>query len=153
MNWGAITSVFLLSAIKFMFAPWTGCFLRLPFFETYFSAVAGAIVSATFFYFLSEWMIRYSHKRKLEKINRLKESGKTIKQKSTKSLRFVIRLKHKLGIVGVAFLLPFFLSVPIGSIITARIYGKNKLTFPLIILGLFVTALITTSISYLIYPL
>ena len=44
----------------------------------------------------------------------------------TKGNKFIVRLKLKLGIYGISFYAPLFLSVPIGTIITAKFYGKEK---------------------------
>jgi hypothetical protein len=57
----------------------------------------------------------------------------------------------RLGIVGISFYAPFFLSVPIGSIISAKFFGKDKRTFPLIVLGIGVNGLITTGLAYFIF--
>ena len=38
-------------------------------------------------------------------------------------------MKRSVGIIGIAFWAPFFLSIPLGSIITAKFYGDNKNTF------------------------
>ena len=43
-----------------------------------------------------------------------------------------------------------FLSIPIGSIISAKFFGKDNRTFPLIVLGIGINGLITTGIATLI---
>jgi hypothetical protein len=59
-------------------------------------------------------------------------------------------MKMKLGIYGICFWVPFFFSVPLGSIIVAKFYGKLNQTFPLIVLGMAINAAITTFITYAI---
>ena len=61
----------------------------------------------------------------------------------------IISMKRSIGIIGIAFWAPFFLSIPLGSIITAKFYGHKKNTFLLIIAGIFLNGLITTGITYL----
>lgn len=153
MHWGLFTSVFIFATFKFMFAPFTGSGLGLPYWETYIASVAGGSFSAAIFYFFSEVIIKYSHRKKIEKKERLIREGKPVKKKRifTKTNRTIIRIKHKLGIVGICFFGPLFLSVPVGSIISAKFYGKQKKTFPLIILGMFVNAVATTALAYLIF--
>ena len=63
--------------------------------------------------------------------------------------KWVIRMKRSIGIIGIAFWAPFFLSIPLGSIITAKFYGHNKNTFLLIMAGICLNGLITTGITYL----
>ena len=153
MNWGLLSTVFLLATVKFMFAPSTGCGLGLPFWETYLTAAAGGTFGAAIFYYSSELLLKYSHKKKLGKREEMEKNGIPFipKKKFTKTNRFIIRLKRTLGIYGICFWAPFFLSVPIGSIIVAKFYGHLKKTFPLIVIGMFLNALIMTSLSYLIY--
>jgi hypothetical protein len=65
MHWHLYFSLFGLSMIKFMFAPFGGPAMHLNFFETYLSCVAGAFTAAFIFYFSSEFfMIRAHNKRK-----------------------------------------------------------------------------------------
>lgn len=153
MNWGLISSVFILATIKFMFAPFTGSGLGLPYWETYLASVAGGCFSATIFYFFSEVIIKYTHNRKVKKRELALKEGKPLNKKKifTKTNRTIIRIKHRLGIIGVCFFGPLFLSVPVGSIISAKFYGKLKKTFPLIVLGMFFNAMITTALAYLIF--
>ena len=61
----------------------------------------------------------------------------------------VVKLKRSVGIYGITFLAPLFLSVPIGSIISAKFYGKKKITFLLIVIGMFTNGLLTTGLAYI----
>ena len=61
----------------------------------------------------------------------------------------LIQLKQKLGMYGLCFWGPFFLSVPVGSIVVAKFYGKLKKTFPLIVLGMAINAFVTSALAYL----
>ncbi len=146
MNWGLLASVFFLATFKFMFAPFTGCALGLPFWETFIASAIGGIVSASIFFFLSELIINISHRRNLK-------SGKIKinKKKFTRTNRAIIRVKRSLGIYGICFLGPFFLSVPIGSIVAAKLYGKLTRTYPLIVIGMFLNSFAMSSIAYFIF--
>lgn len=151
MNWGFLTTVFLLSTVKFMFAPASGSAMGLPFWETYLASVAGGTFGAAIFYFSSEWFIKYTHSKKVKKREELERQGLPVPHKKvfTKTNRLIIRIKWRLGIYGICFWAPFFLSVPLGSIIVAKFYGKLKKTFPLIVLGMGINAFITCGLSYL----
>jgi hypothetical protein len=63
MNWGIISSVFILATVKFMFAPFTGYASGLSFWETFFTSIAGGSFSAVIFFFFSEFIMSISHKR------------------------------------------------------------------------------------------
>jgi uncharacterized membrane protein len=150
MHWHYYISLFLVSTIKFLFAPFAGPKLHLTFFETYFSCVAGAIVSAVVFYFSSEFFMIRAHKKRIAKIRMAEAQGLEVKHKKkfTRMNKLIVRIKHRLGIIGISIYAPLFLSVPIGSIIAAKFYGKDKRTFPLIVLGMFINGAITTGIAY-----
>lgn len=136
--------------IKFLFTPFGGPAARLTFFETYFSCVAGALLSATIFYFASEFFMMRAHKKRILIREEAIRNGIELpyKKKFTKMNKFIVRMKIRFGIFGIAMYAPLFLSVPIGSIVTAKFYGKEKKTFPIIVLGLFVNGLITTGLAY-----
>lgn len=136
-----------------MFAPLGGPHLELTFLETYLACTAGAIFSAAIFYFSAEYFLIRSRKQRHEAFEQSKRNGTHLKLKRnfTRMNKLIVRIKKSMGIIGTCFWVPFFLSIPLGSIVTAKFYGKKKKTFPLIIAGIFLNALITTSISYTIY--
>lgn len=136
-----------------MFTPLSGPWLNLTFFETYFASVAGGIFGAAVFYFAAEGFIHRAHRNKVAKRLEAENKGEVYleKKKFTRTNRFIVSIKRKLGIIGICFWAPFFLSIPLGSIITAKFYGKKKITFVLICLGMFINAIATTGIAYLIY--
>lgn len=150
IDWTSVASVFLIATFKFMLAPFTGLGIGLPFWENYLACVAGGSFSAAIFYFSSELLLHYSHIRKLKKIE--KSGQKAIqKKKFNKTNRMIIHLKHKLGIYGICFWAPFFLSIPIGSIIAAKFYGKLKKTYPLIVIGMCINAMLMCLMAYIIF--
>ena len=79
--------LFLLSMIKFLFAPFGGPAAGLTFFETYVSCVAGAVLSATMFYFMSEFFMNKAQAKRVAQIKKANEQGKALpfKKKFTKS--------------------------------------------------------------------
>ncbi|MEN9999708.1 MAG: hypothetical protein RI922_2698 [Bacteroidota bacterium] len=152
MLWGKYIGFFGFSMIKFLFTPFGGPKAGLSFIETYVVCVAGALVSAAIFYFSSEFFLIRAHKKRKELLLQSIETGIPLKQKKkfTKTNKLIVRIKHKLGIIGVSFYAPLFLSIPIGTIITAKFYGKEKRTFPLIILGIGINGVLTTGTAYII---
>jgi len=150
MGVGKYSVFFFLSMIKFLFAPFGGPAYNLTFLETYLACVSGAVFSATIFYFMSEFLMVKAHKKRIQKFQEAQEKGIELpyKKKFTYMNKLVVRTKMKAGIFGVAMYAPLFLSVPVGTIIAAKFYGKDKRTFPLIVLGMFVNGLITSGLAY-----
>lgn len=150
MKWGIYAGFFGLSMIKFLFTPFGGVQAGLSFIETYLACVAGAIASAAIFYYSSEFFMKRAYEKRKEMIRRSVENGIPLKFKKrfTRTNKLVVSMKRRLGIVGISMYAPLLLSVPIGSIITAKFYGKDRRTFPLIVFGMIVNGAITTGITY-----
>ncbi len=150
MNWGSLAFIFSLSTIKFMVMPFSGPALKLSFIETYVASCAGAIFSAAVFYFASEYFMKRSHDKRVKAREEAIASGTPlkVKKKFTRINRLIVRIKMRIGIIGVCFWAPFFMSVPIGSIVTAKFYGKRHITFPLMCIGIGINGMVTTSLAY-----
>lgn len=152
MSFGTYSGLFFVSTLKFLFAPFAGPDLGLTFFETYFSCVSGAFFSATIFYFMSEFFLkRAAKKREQLRLDAIK-NGIELPRKNifTRTNKFIVKMKMRFGIYGISMFAPLFLSIPLGSIVTAKFYGKEKKTFFIIVLGIFVNGLITTGLAFLI---
>jgi len=150
MDWASITSIFLFSTIKFLFAPFAGVPLNLHFYETYFSAVSGATLSAAFFYFGSDRVLEFIKANKSAKSVFLVKK-EIIKKKFTRSNKFIARLRSRFGKIGICFFAPLFLSIPLGSIISAKFYGRENNTFLFIFVGLLLNGAVTTFLAYVIF--
>lgn len=136
-----------------MFAPLAGPKMGLSFTETYFACVSGGIFGATIFYFASGYFIQrsdYQFKAKNEAYL-AKGLPPKIKKKFTKTNRFIVKLKRSIGLIGVSFWAPFLLSIPLGSLVAAKFYRHKKITYPLIVIGMFLNGLVTTGLVYLTY--
>jgi hypothetical protein len=151
MYWTKLSGLFFFSIIKFLLTPLGGPKLGLTFLETYLSCVAGGIFGAIIFYFSANYFMHRAVQKRSDYHKKCLTEGIEIveKKKFTRTNKFIVRLKRKLGIFGTAMWVPLFLSVPLGSIITAKFYGHDKRTFPIIVLGMFVNGFVMTSIAYL----
>jgi membrane protein DedA with SNARE-associated domain len=151
MNWGVLSSIFLLSTVKFMYAAIPGSVAGIPFWQTYLANIAGGFLGAVVFYFGAEYFINRSHRKRVEKKKAAIEAGLEYidKKKFTRTNRFIVKLKRNLGIVGLSFYAPYLLSIPIGSIVVAKFYGKKKITFALITLGILINGVLSSGIPYL----
>lgn len=153
MNWWALSSLFFLSMVKFLFTPFSGPILGLTFLETYISCVSGAIFASTIFYFSANYFMRRSWEKKLRKQNERIAKGLPVKKKKsfTRTNKLIVRIKRSIGIIGVSFWAPLFLSIPIGSIVVAKFYGAHNKAYPLVVLGICINGVITTGLAYTMY--
>jgi len=145
MNWGAFFSVFILSTFKFMFAPFAGIPFGLSFLETYFCCVIGGTLSSGFFFLFGKYLSL--------KLNQIKKKRSLNKKKlvHTRINKLIVRTKLNIGIVGICFWAPFFLSVPIGSIVVAKFYSKKRGSFLLVFIGMNFNALVMTTFAYYLF--
>ena len=150
MDWPSITSIFLLSTIKFLFAPFAGIAASLSFTKTYIVCCSGAILSAALFYFGSDRLLGYIKANKREKSVFLVKK-EIVKKKFTRSNKFIVKLRMRFGKIGICFFAPLFLSIPLGSIISAKFYGKDNNTFLFIFVGLLLNGALTTFLAYVIF--
>lgn len=153
MRWGTYSGFFGLSTIKFMIAPFGGPRLQLSFWETYISCCAGAIFSAAIFFFSANYFMDLAVKKYQKKLQTSLKSGKPIKRKKkfTRMNKSIVRIKHSIGIIGICFYAPLFLSIPGGSIVAAKFYGHDKRAFPLIVVGIGINGILLTSLAYFIF--
>lgn len=155
MIWGKYLGFFGFSTVKFLFTPFGGPAAGLTFLETYLSCIAGALFGSALFFFLSEFFLNKAHENRQKALQKAIEQGIEVKlkKKFTKSNKFIVKLKQRIGIVGICFFAPLILSIPIGSIISAKFYGKETMAYPLIALGIVLNGLLTTGLAYAVASL
>ena len=102
-------------------------FFKFNFLKVFIVTTAGGVTGNIFFTYLSAGIIRwwksfknkYFHKHKHPKI-------------FTRNNRFIIKVKNKFGLYGIAFLSPILLSQPLGAFLAERFYkDKKKVIFAL----------------------
>ena len=81
MLWGKYIGFFGFSMIKFLFTPFGGPKAGLSFIETYVVCVAGALLSASIFYFSSEFFLKRARNKRNELSRKSIETGIQLKQK------------------------------------------------------------------------
>lgn len=150
MNWSGYITLASVATIKFMFSAIPGPALGLSYFETVVSISIGATFSAAFFFFSGEFFMNRAKSKRLKLRHEAEINGLPFKRKKTfsRTNKVVVKLKLRLGKVGICFWAPFFLSVPIGSIIAAKFYGKYSFTFLFILAGILLNAFLTSFIVY-----
>jgi hypothetical protein len=128
--------LFLVSSVKFMFAFPLAVTFKFSFINTFIITTAGGITGVIIFAFLSQGLIA-AWKWLLNKYvfpfppvaKRLRfHTGDTAGRKSAvpvKRRRRYIWLRKSIGFWGIAVLTPFILSIPIGTFLIVRYYGRS----------------------------
>ena len=118
-----ILSVIFLSAVKFMLGPPLALIVHgYSFSETVILTSSGGIIGVIFFAYFSEWLINM-YERIRNKISKGRHHKK--KQIFTRRNRWIVKIKRKYGIIGIAFISPSLITIPVGTFVLVR-YFKNK---------------------------
>ena len=122
-------SVFLLSTVKFMWAPGTAIASGMKPFETIVITSLGGITGITVFYYFGHWVFQQIDEWRYRKL--------TKKQKKifTRRNRYIVKFKLSFGLLGLIFVTPAILSIPIGAVVAAKFYFKNRYTYPLLLVS------------------
>lgn len=133
-----------------MFAPVYGKAVGLSFLETYLSLICGGIfTSFLFFKFTYKLLKRNADKRRMRRTNALAMGFEYFEPKKfTRTNKIIVKTRRRFGFFVCAFFFPFILSVPVGTVIATKFYGKQPLFFPIIIAGLATNGFIATIITY-----
>lgn len=137
MQWAKYVSVMLASAVKFLGGPLTGMALRLTWLETALCTVAGMMLSVVVVVFAGTLLERL--------LNRLRRRPR---RRFTRRTRLAVRIWHRFGMAGIAFLTPLVLT-PIGGTAIAvsfRVHRAKLLGF-MLLSGLF-WAVVQTLLFY-----
>jgi len=118
-----ILVVIFLSGIKFMFAIPLSIFkYDFTFIQTLIFSVVGGVFSILVFSFLSDKIYKLIASRRIDKV----------KKRSMKNI-LAIKTARKYGLYGIAFLMPIFLSIPIGTYLALHFFPEKKKTIPILI--------------------
>ncbi|HKK40006.1 MAG TPA: hypothetical protein VJ949_11355 [Cryomorphaceae bacterium] len=121
-------SIFLLSATKLLWAPGTAAAAGLSFWETVFISSTGGMTGIIFFYYFGHMIFVAIDNWRAKKRKRV-----VVKKVFSRKNRMVVNVKSKFGIIGLTFLTPCIISIPIGCVIAAKFYFHNRLTLPLLL--------------------
>ncbi|MCH2214430.1 MAG: hypothetical protein MK086_04585 [Flavobacteriales bacterium] len=123
-----LLSVFFLGATKLLWAPGTAAAAGLTFWETAITCSLGSMAGILFFYYFGRVVFTT-----IDRWRASRRKGGQVKKIFTKRNRLVVNVKTKFGIIGLTFLTPCIISIPIGCIIAAKFYHHSKLTVPLLL--------------------
>lgn len=153
MNWVGFWSIYTLAMVKFLVSSFPGEKFQLAIHETWLASFLGAATASAIFYFGSEFVMRLSNRIRAKKRATALAAGKDPinYHKVTRTKKWIIRIKWRFGFYGITLFAPLLFSVPIGSFVAAKFYGRYQTTFLFILLGLAGNAFLLTLLSYAIF--
>jgi hypothetical protein len=121
------------------------------YWETIFINNIGGLAGFFIFYYIGELKI-VKHYFGLLMLRIFKVLGFNRKSKEKKKFtrrnRFIVAVKGKYGLIGLSFLTPVLLSIPLGSLLAARYYDEDRRTIPFMILSILFWSFSFTSVLF-----
>src|ERR1700756_4039647 len=142
-EWGKIISVFVASALKLglVGVPMATAF-KFSFLKTLLVCGSGGICGSFVFCYLSEEVLVFWNWL----MNKFYPNRKK-KKRFTRTNRILVRIKKYFGIIGIAFISPAFLSIPLGSFVAIEFFRERHKT----VLYMSISAVLWTVILYFFY--
>jgi hypothetical protein len=123
--------VALFASVKFLFSPFFALGLRLNYFESLISTTLGGIAGILCFGLIGELLSDYWVKIVVLFLRMF--TGRTpmearlhARRKFKWITRFIVKVKHRLGLVGIALLSPCLLSLPLGAIACMTFFSHRR---------------------------
>lgn len=114
--------IFVLSALKFGFGGVPAAvFAKYPLFKAVTITTAGGVTGAIVFANISQWALDSWHKFRVKYFPYHKHKPSKILNS-----KLIHTIKEKWGLAGIAFLTPFFLSIPIGTYLAVHFFHDKQ---------------------------
>ncbi len=153
-----IATVFLISGIKFLFAPFTASeIFGYSFWRSFAITTSGGATGILVFTYVGDLIVRWwAHLVAVIKAFFLRRKVEVIERKQyekfTRTNKLIVRVKRKFGIAGLAFLTPCILSIPIGTFVINRFFRKKvKILFALFVSLIFWSFVLNGIAQYLLH--
>ncbi len=145
-SWWEIVLVFLVSTIKFVFGGIPMALgMGFPFFKAVTVTSLGGFTGVIFFVYSSDKLIAgYKHRQALKRISHPNLKPKKI---FSPKKRFIIGIKQRFGLAGIALLTPLLISIPLGCFLAVRYFKKKRI----ILVYMFSSVLVWSATSYYLY--
>lgn len=115
---------------------------KFHYLKCIITSCAGGIFSTVIFTYLSAGIIKW-----WEKLKSRWYKSHVPKKRFTKSNRRIIKIVHRFGLSGIAFLTPSLLSMPVGAFLGERFYRKKGK----VILYISISTFLWSNALYFIY--
>jgi hypothetical protein len=146
VHWLELLLFILLAAVKFaVVVPVYIIKNNLTFFEGLAFSVFSGTLGIIFFIGVSDVLIRF-----IQWISDRFHIGKKKKNTFSKRNRMLVKVMKSYGLIGISFLSPIILSLPVGTFIALRYYKDKKQVFIYLWLGVLFWSIIFSGFSSVI---
>lgn len=102
---------------------------EFSFMETILWTNVGGLAGIYFFAFLSEKLLSWWKRTFRRSNNKILDDHQQQKKVFTRRNRRIVRVKQKYGLIGIALITPFLLSIPVGVFLVVRYYRTSRTKF------------------------
>ncbi|HLG03200.1 MAG TPA: hypothetical protein VI731_06370, partial [Bacteroidia bacterium] len=141
-----------IASVKFLLAPFDAERNHLNFGEAFAVTTIGGAIGIILFYYAGKKITHWW--RKMLAVLRALFTGKSVfkaqprKRKNiTSGRRFIVRVKKRFGLIGVAFVTPSIISIPFGAMVAAQFFRKRKAVLVYLLVSLVFWSLILNGIA------
>lgn len=146
MVWQIIILI-LTSSVKFLFAPLVSLSMGFDKLQTILFTSLGGALGVLVFYFLSAGLMKKALERRIAKV---KAGLAKPKKNFTRINKLIVRVKHKMGLPGIAFLTLPIISVPLCAIISAKFFRHRNDTLAYLMISVLIWS-VTLTYAYSIF--
>jgi hypothetical protein len=127
---GKLVLVALFASVKFLFAPLSALGLRLSYTESLIATTTGGVAGILCFGLIGElisdyWVRILAFFMELGGRSAI-DARRHARRKFRWMTRFIVKVKHRLGLFGIAALSPCLLSLPFGAIACMSFYSHRR---------------------------
>jgi ABC-type antimicrobial peptide transport system permease subunit len=105
--------------------------MRMSFLETIIYTNIGGVIGVLIFVFFSHYLINLYTQYWPEKLKRHRKPKRVFNKRN----RWLVKIKIHYGLPGIVILTPILLSIPVGSFLVVKYYGRRKINYFWLILG------------------
>jgi uncharacterized membrane protein YfcA len=156
-----IIFIILISSVKFVVAPPFAAFynpdVSLTYFQAVITCIAGGMLGVFVFTYFSPYVFKMLHAVQISFINLFKKrnpdgsfSSHVIAKRKlfTPHNRRIVHIWKKYGLIGITFLSPLIISIPIGAIVAAKLVHDKKKIFLYMFIAITFWSLVMNSFYY-----
>ncbi|MBI2968317.1 MAG: hypothetical protein HYY40_10980 [Bacteroidetes bacterium] len=146
--WGKILGIaglLLVSAVKFLFAPGSLRLSGFNYWETILISTAGGWMGVFLFYYLGGWALDFCGTAWRKLFNKKNKPQKIF----TRRNRFIVKVKKRFGVKGIAFISPVTISIPVGCLVAERYYRHEKGTVRYFLVSVLFWSLVLSTLVHI----
>ncbi|HMN04370.1 MAG TPA: hypothetical protein PKD45_01480 [Flavobacteriales bacterium] len=143
--WHAV-AVMSAGMLKFLFAPIVSYQFGHSYLQTVLLTAAGGSMGAVFFFQGGRQILEWFRKRTIRRRARALAAGHKPKQIFTRTNRFVIKVKQRYGLGGLAFIFTPFLSVPVTALLAAKYFRHNPRTLSTLLTAVVIWSFVLSAV-------